>query len=454
MKNFFNLQLFATKISLTSGNDTLSNQTANRIIYALGGKDSVENYYNTSKVTIFGGAGNDTITNHSDKVKMSGGTGKDTLLNYEGNYLTLDGGAGNDWIETRESDHVTITGGKGNDSIHLYYYGLYSQFAKNTVIKYASGDGNDTIFGFDSNDTLHITSGSYSTSVKGGDYIVTVGKRKIILKDAIAGDEQKIIIKNSSGELDIYNDWKTKTSISGGTYTANNVTLKTAKSGSYITNYGDNVKIVGNNGVDEISNGGNNVTISGGKGKDVITSSGDYCSISGGAGNDQIGGTSIGNYATVNGGKGNDYISMIDYYDGSMVMTHSSYKDVFQYANGDGKDTIRGFNSDDTLKITSGTYSASVNSDSNNVIIKVGKGSITLLDALGQDIYITDADGNTTKHYFPTADSSANISELLTENNFMAADDLSQIVENNLVADFESSATEKISAENLITYAK
>ena len=479
-RKFFNLQRFAKKISLTSGADNYENKTANRIIYALGGKDTVENY--ASKVTISGGNGNDSIVsygqsyhgqgnnvsiaggagadslyNYGNKVKMFGGAGKDYIYNYEAETVTIDGGAADDQIKTWYTDHVTITGGKGNDSIQLgsfMYYGAGT--AKNTVIKYASGDGNDTIYGFDSNDTLHITSGNYSTSIKGDDFIVTVGKQKITLKDAVAGDEQKVIIKNSSGELDIYNDWKTKTSISKGSYSANNVTLKAAKSVSEITNYGDNVRIVGNNGVDGILNGGNNVTISGGKGNDVINSGGDYCSISGGAGNDKIGESGIGNYVTVNGGKGNDYISMIDAYDGSMVMTHSSYKDVVQYANGDGKDTIRGFNSDDTLKITSGTYSASVNSNSNNVIIKVGKGSITLLDARGQDIYITDANGKTTKHYFPTLDSSANISELLTENDFATANNLSAIVENNLsaVSEIQTNNFETLTQENLITYAE
>lgn len=435
MKNFFNLQRFATKISLTSGNDTLSNQTANRIIYALGGKDSVENYYNTSKVTIFGGAGNDTITNHSDKVKMSGGAGNDTLLNYEGNYLTLDGGAGNDWIETRESDHVTITGGKGNDSIHLYYYGLYSQFAKNTVIKYASGDGNDTIFGFDSNDTLHITSGSYSTSVKGGDYIVTVGKRKIILKDAVGSDYDKIHIKNSAGEIFTYNDWSVASGLEYNS--ANNVTLKGS---TYLQNYGDEVYIAGSSAsLETFINYGNNVTISGGKKRDSIVSGGDYVKISGGAGNDEI--RSTGDYATIDGGKGNDYIDLgyTDQYGAD------SEKTVVQYASGDGKDTIRSSNNDYTLHITKGIYSTSV--DGSDVVVKVGSGSITLQNAVGQKISIKNSKGKVTTKTFS---SEGLIAE---ENNFISSDNLSSITENNSVGEFEFSSPEKLSQENLITYS-
>ena len=431
----------ASKKNLTKKADNYSNSTSNKIIYALAGNDSVENY--AEKVTIFGGAGNDSLYNYGNKVKIFGEAGKDYIYNYSADTVTIDGGAADDKIHTYETDHVTITGGKGNDSIQLGGYDyIGAGTAKNTVLKYASGDGNDTIFGFDSNDTLHITSGTYKTSVKGNDFIVTVGKQKIILKNAVGSDLEKVIIKNSKGKLDIYQDWKTKT-LENATVSANNVTIKAPKSGSYITNYGDKVNFIGNAGSDTFINYGNNATISGGKGKDTIYSGGNYVSISGGAGDDEIGGTSIGNYSTVNGGKGNDYISMYD-----------SYKTVIQYANGDGKDTIRGFNSDDTIKITSGTYSATSNSDG-DVIIKVGKGSITLKNATGQNIYITGADGKTSKKFFPTVSSSSEL--FAEENNFATADNLGAIVKNNLsAADYtlETQNFKNLTQENLITFSE
>ena len=103
----------------------------------------------------------------------------------------LGGTSGNDTIENF-GDNVTISGGKGNDSLNLLFY------AKNNVIRYASGDGNDTIDGFDSDDILHITKGSYTVKTDGDDVIVTVGKGKIILKDAVG---EEISIKNSSGKV-------------------------------------------------------------------------------------------------------------------------------------------------------------------------------------------------------------------------------------------------------------
>ncbi len=82
---------------------------------------------------------------------------------------------------------MTISGGKGNDRFELLFY------PKNNLIQYASGDGNDTVDGFDSDDILHITKGSYEVSTKNNDVIVTVGKGKIILKDAVG---EEISIKN------------------------------------------------------------------------------------------------------------------------------------------------------------------------------------------------------------------------------------------------------------------
>ncbi|MBR6013265.1 MAG: calcium-binding protein [Selenomonadaceae bacterium] len=458
-KNFFTLQLFAAKkINLTNKADNYENSTANRIIYALKRNDSISNY--AGKVTIFGGAGNDsikndgsnlTVTDGGNNVKIFGDAGKDYIENYEADKIILDGGANNDSIKTWYSDFVTITGGKGNDSIQLgaFEY-MESETAKNTVIKYAEGDGNDTIWGFDSNDTLHITKGTYSTSIKGNDFIVNVGKQKITLKDAVGSEYEKIIIKNSKGKLDIYNDWKTKT-VREVNNRANNVTLKSAKSGSYIKNYGDKVKIVGNNGFDEILNYGNNVTISGGKNSDSISSNGDRVFIDAGADNDNI--CSTGDNSTVKGGKGNDFIDLgyVDQY------SKDSQKTVVQYANGDGNDTIRGFNETDTLKIISGSYSVSVNSDI-DVIIKVGKGSITLKNAAGQNIYITNEKGKTEKYYFPTVSSGSEF-WFADENNFVTSDNISEITENNLtptsLEKISDKSFENLTNENkLITFSE
>ena len=115
---------------------------------------------------------------------------------------------------------------------------------------------------------------------------------------------------------------------------------------------------------------------------------------------------------------------------------------------GDGKDTIRGFNEDDTLQITSGTYETSVRGK--DVIVKVGKGSVRLKKAVGKSITIVDAEGNANTQIYGSSSSS-----LFAENNFATADNLSSIVENNLTAtDYkvETNNFETLAQENLITY--
>ena len=133
-------------------------------------------------------------------------------------------------------------------------------------------------------------------------------------------------------------------------------------------------------------------------------------------------------HSTIIGGKGNDLIS-IEY----------ARNTVIQYASGDGNDTVIGFDSDDILHITKGSYTAEVAGD--DVIFKIGKGSITLKDAKGKEITIAE-----TKTF--GSESSA----LFAEENFVTADNLSEIVAEKSVGEVEFTKPEKISQENLITF--
>ena len=204
------------------------NDFSNTIVKGTGGKDYIQNYYGENvriygnsgndtiknsgeRVTIYGGAGKDSVSSIGDNVRIYGGAGDDSIYNSSGDNVTLDGGAGNDFIYNSSGDslkiyggagndfilsffdNITLTGGKGNDSITIASY-----YSKNNVVKYAKGDGNDTITGFNSDDTLHITKGSYKVSTKNNDVIVKVSTGKIILKDAVG---HEISIKDSKGKV-------------------------------------------------------------------------------------------------------------------------------------------------------------------------------------------------------------------------------------------------------------
>ncbi len=71
----------------------------------------------------------------------------------------------------------------------IYLYG------EKIVVRYKTGDGNDTVYGFEANDVLQID-GEFSTVKSGNDVIVNVGAQKIVLKDA--ADVSLNIVDNAS----------------------------------------------------------------------------------------------------------------------------------------------------------------------------------------------------------------------------------------------------------------
>ena len=298
-------------------------------------------------MTIDGGAGNDYIYSNDPYVSISGGEGNDSID-----------------VESWWSG-ITVNGGKGNDSIYgssLHSYGVLYQ--------YASGDGNDTIYGFNDKDTLKIT-GSSSTVQSGNDLIVNVGSGSIRLKNYSLPVATGVTLSNSTSSI----------LVNGSSYTdsirnyASKVTISAGASSDTIENYASYVSISGGDGDDSInSNYGTYssayVTINAGNGDDTVVGRYGDSSISGGAGDDRISMSGDVDRATINGGKGNDVVYLDGWlgYDG---------RNIIQYANGDGNDTVYGFKSSDSVSI-SGSYST-VQSGS-DLIYNVGSGSLRLVN--------------------------------------------------------------------------
>ena len=404
-----------TVVNGTSGNDTINNvgfnPLSNVTIVSGNGDDYISNYgygRNNANVTIDAGNGNDFIRNG-----IESSTSDDTSIN---------GGAGNDTIYN-SGERVTINAGTGNNIITLESY------AVNSIIEYSNDDGNNTIYGFNSDDTLKITGGTYSTTKSGNDLILTVGSGNITLKDS--ADKQLHInndVLNPNGSLFIYNQ-NNNTVLSGSdngdsiySFDQSNVTVNSGAGKDHIENYGSNIlnnaddgddyiyirsgdyvtvnagagedtisnsasvaAISGDNGNDSIRNDSSNVTINGGAGSDSIINSGSDVYISGGDGNDSItnfyirsnlmfSNTLSGSNTTINGGKGNDTLS------------GGENADVFLYADDGGNDVITNYSSNDTIRITSGSYSTQTSGS--DVLVKVGTGTITLQGAKGTTLNI------------------------------------------------------------------
>jgi len=416
-----------------SNNDAIVNEDGNYIYIDAGpGDDYI--YYKSNYVTIYGGAGNDTIRERQGyDNQVYAGDGNDLIINASG---TIDGGKGNDTLTSVEgaifggesndlfiSASGTINGGSGNDTIDG---GNVTKWGR--LYQYANGEGADIIIGFNSFDTLEITSGTYSTQKSGDNLIVNVGNGSITLKDIYSNERNKVHIKDAAGNIVTLNDWSIMSGTNGADSLYNvvdNVTIDAMGGNDTIESSGSKVLIYGGDGDDSIKGG---ATVFGGNGNDFINSggivygengndtilSGSSGTIYAGDGNDSIncrGGkidagtgndtiqAKIGAYSSLVGGEGNDVFNLyanlerststinggigndtMNYEYGHYDRTeYQLYRSIYQYANGDGADVIEGFTKYDKIEISGGSYSSVISG--NDIILKIGNGSITLKDA-------------------------------------------------------------------------
>ena len=301
------------------------------------------------------------ITGSSDNDTITGGSGADSINGDDGDDL-ITGNAGND----------TLTGGNGNDTF-----------------SYASGDGNDVITDYTvGEDIIKLKSGSIDSSyLNGSDVILKVGSGSIKVKGAA---KKLITVANSNGSVTsaiygipngvVYNSNSTAVSLTSdfaGTLNSSDYynTVKTINA----TTRSNSVYIKGNSNANTIYGSSGADTIYGGTGND---------SIIGGVGNDKLYGESGNDYLsgglgadTIRGGKGDDTLS------------GGSGKDVFIYSSGDGKDVITDYTAgQDSIKLMSGSITGSSFSG-NDLILKIGTGSITVKNGKNKVITLVDSSG-------------------------------------------------------------
>ena len=453
-------------ISGGTGNDNITNIGAESVIYCGTGSDTVTNA--AANTQIFGGAGNDYVSNYDSGSTIYGGTGIDTLTN-SGSGAVIVGDKGNDLLLNTGNETVVL-GDKGNDVIYNGYTLIeINNLSSADILNDDSdsdsgsttestiggalstvhgGEGDDSItnraeevmiFGGEGIDTV-INSGGYAT-ISGDDdedIIYNEGAGSYILggadDDSVSNEGQAVIVELGKG-ADTVTNTGTQSTLQGN---AGDDIFYNNSEKSYIfggagndsvTNYGDETKISGGAGADTIYSSGIKVMITGGAGNDSIVNEGAVVVIEGGSGNDYI--QNSGDHITISGGKGND--SIVN--DGGK---HLQYN----FSSSGGQDTVIGANDSDTLYISTTSYSTLANGD--DLTVKVGKGSIIFQDLGSKNIIIS----NGSKNVLVSA------SGLFAddENNFS---ELDAIIENNFsVAEFENYPAEKISAKNIITYAK
>ena len=255
-------------------------------------------------------------------------------------------------METINSTANTlITGTAGDDSIKNEKLILGTTVPFNVTID--ASDGNDTI----SND------GNYVSIISGN------GDDSIFNNDPAANGYGASLYENARGA---------------------NVTIIAGSGADTVGNKGIGVIIDGGDGNDNIRNSksGTTTTISGGAGDDEINNHASYVVIDGGTGNDSIRTYRYSNLdttpvnVTISGGQGNDSISIGKPTRSSIVGEPDSgiATGMVVYNEGDGHDSVWGYGDTDSLQINSSVGWSSVVSG-NNIVITVGDGSITLVDA-------------------------------------------------------------------------
>ena len=352
----------------TAGDDTITNTIAGAVITALGGDDSISNIGN--RVTIDGGTGKDTITNNGTNANLNGGSGDDFISNtalsvtIQGGYgydtisntaknASINSGDGNDHI-TNSGGNVTILAGKGADSV---------ENSGDTVL-IEGGDSRDSIFSSGANVTINSGDGEDFISISGGKKLIEYHNGDD--NDTIAGISASDTIKITGAKYStIVSGQNIKIKVGDGAILLRNaVNVPFTIEGTLESAEEANV-LKGTSKVDSLTNAEDKYTIYGLGGSDKISNSGSSVTIVGGTGNDSI------------------------------VNTGSSI--VYQYASGDGDDSIYGFTAYDTLEITRGTIKSSL-ATGTDFILYIGAGSVTFKNIAGNStINIKDTSGKVEK---------------------------------------------------------
>ena len=270
--------------------------------------------------------------------------------------------------------NTLLSGTSGNDDIRNGGRWDYSYHDGGSKVTISGNEGNDYIANTGQNVSISGGMGSDKISNGGEDVTINGGDGN----DWILDDGLGVKISGGAGDDTIYNQQyhgvSSNESISGG------------DGNDSIDSLEKNVTISGGNGSDTIYNQGSNSSVNGGAGSDFISNWGSKVTIDAGTGADSI--ENLENNVTIGGSKGNDTIyNGLRYGSGDTVYGNRGSNVQFTYSEGDGNDVIYGVKSDSTIQIaTNSSYTSQQSND--DVIIKVGEGSITLKDAKDKSLNI------------------------------------------------------------------
>jgi Ca2+-binding RTX toxin-like protein len=297
----------------TSGNDVLMGGAGHDQLFGLAGND-----------TLNGQAGNDLLDGGAGTDTMRGNSGNDTyVVDAAGDVVTELTNEGTDTVQSSITytlganvENLTLAGtaaingtGNGLDNV------LIGNSASNALI---GGAGHDTLNGGAGNDTL--------VGGDGNDTYIVDAVSDVVTELANEGTDSVQSSVTFTLGANVENLTLTGMAhINGTGSSANNILLG---------NSGNNV-LDGGSGNDTVDGGAGNDTLLGGSGNDALSGGDGVDTLVGGSGDDQLGG-GAGNDMMTGGGGADQFTGGT----GNDTMTGGSGNDVYNFARGDGKDTI------------------------------------------------------------------------------------------------------------------
>lgn len=358
---------------------------------ASGGNDIICVLNNTYHAVVQGGAGNDYITNYNggEYCSFYGEKGDDEFrICKEGTYA--DGGADNDTFHIfgenpgRTVEDATLVGGDGDDVF---------EFVLSSKVSIEGGTGKN-IYRFDPFAySTYAHNDVVITDISDDDTIEYFADWGNMGKEKSDGTELGWSIDSDSGFVVLYDEnWDFfNVTLEGVTDISEVAAVKYNATKGGTKTLGEIFKIPGGGKV-KLNSSGTKATI-----LDTYTDKNfkmaDYGSklktVDGSAASQDL-------YITANGLAnkiiGSDFDDTIDGGKGNDILTGGEGADVFVYKNGDGKNTILDYDEEDKIKIASGTLSdISVSGD--DLVLTVGKGSITIKKGADKEITIVDSKG-------------------------------------------------------------
>ncbi|MDI9238641.1 calcium-binding protein [Lysobacter sp. LF1] len=334
------IQAILTAAAITTGNDLVFGSSAGDTIDALAGNDNLHGLAGDDQLS--GGAGDDEVMGDDGADTLSGGSGNDSLVGGRGSDTYLFGnGHGNDVIsnaaETAGAKVDRLVFGAGIDPTMV-------------VVKRV---GNDLLVQVTANDSVRMTNYFSGEAANGtaideiafhDGTVWSIAAIKVMVLQATAGDD----VINGYASGDVLSGLAGDDRLSGN---EGDDTLDGGDGNDTLDGGAGNDELVGASGTDSLRGGDGDDQLDGGEGNDSLQGAGGDDSLVGGNGNDSLDGGA--GRDTLQGGIGGDWIGggagddvLVGGLDNDMLQGGVG-SDLYQFAVGDGQDTIDNYDSSD-----------------------------------------------------------------------------------------------------------